>query len=62
MELIPIRRDDLLNAVLNRTIVFFAVVILGHVAFEASKRDWKAMYEQEVIDRTKYYENRFKFF
>jgi hypothetical protein len=45
MELIPIRRDDLLHAIQDRTIAFFAFVILGHVAFETSKQDWKMMYE-----------------
>ena len=50
-----------MNAILNRTIALFAFVSLGHVVFETSRKDWKAMYEQRVIDRKEYYENRFKF-
>jgi len=48
--------------VISGIIAFLAFVILGSFSFEASKRNWKEMYEQGIIDRKEYYENRFKFF
>ncbi|MEM7827860.1 MAG: hypothetical protein QW561_00815 [Candidatus Aenigmatarchaeota archaeon] len=43
-------------------IAFIAFVMLGSVSVDASRRNWKALYEQKVIDRREYYENRFKIF
>lgn len=43
-------------------IAFVAFIVLGSMSVDTSRRNWKTMYEQGVIDRKEYYENRFKMF
>ncbi len=48
--------------VVSGIIAFIAFVILGSFSVDSSKRNWKTMHEQGIIDRKEYHENRFKFF
>lgn len=43
-------------------IAFIAFVIMGSFTLDTSRRNWKALHEQKVIDTREYYENRFKVF
>jgi len=43
-------------------IAFIAFVVFGSMSLDASRRSWKAVYEQGIIDAKEYYENRFKIF
>jgi len=48
--------------VLSGIVAFVAFVLLGSFSVDTSKRNWKAMYEQGIIDRKEYHENRFRVF
>jgi membrane-bound metal-dependent hydrolase YbcI (DUF457 family) len=43
-------------------IAFIAFIILGSFTLDTSRRNWKTLHEQKVIDTKEYYENRFKVF
>lgn len=43
-------------------IAFVAFVLLGSVSLGNTKMGWKSMYEQRLIDKKEYRENRFKVF
>ncbi|MEW6214744.1 MAG: hypothetical protein AB1478_05995 [Nitrospirota bacterium] len=43
-------------------VAFVVFIVLGSMSVDTSRRNWKTMYEQGVIDRKEYYENRFKMF
>lgn len=48
--------------VVSGIIAFVSFVILNSGGVDTSRRNWKELYESQVIDRREYYENRFKVF
>lgn len=48
--------------VVSGIIAFVAFIMLGSMSVDTSRRDWKSLYGQGVIDKREYYENRFKIF
>ncbi|MEW6608378.1 MAG: hypothetical protein AB1414_13190 [bacterium] len=41
-------------------VAFIAFVVIGTSQIDTSGRGWKGMYNQGVIDKREYYENRFR--
>ena len=46
--------------VLAGIVAFIAFVVIGTSQIDTSGRGWKGMYNQGVIDKREYYENRFR--
>jgi hypothetical protein len=47
--------------VFSGLVAFVAFVVLGSVQLDTSGRGWKNLFDQGMIDRKEYYENRFRF-
>lgn len=48
--------------IVSGLIAFIAFVIFSSVSIDTERRNWKSLYETQVIDKREYYDNRFRFF
>ena len=46
--------------VVSGVIAFIAFVVLGPFSLDTSRGEWKALYDQRIVDKQEFYEHRFK--